>query len=238
MASQRAFTTLPSIARLARPITKPATTTRFMNHVAQRPTITQSASILQLQHTKSSLRTSIRFAHTIPRPSGTTPAVAASSTQPGSESEPTQAAEATPRTLRPSRPLNKQEEPHYEMTFTCVPCGERSAHNVTKQGYHHGSVLITCPGCRVRHVISDHLKIFGDRKLTVEDILRERGQLVKKGTLSEEDDLEFWEDGTATVRPEAPEYVEQEVEPDTSAPGSSFVSVRPPAAGGDKKEGQ
>lgn len=50
----------------------------------------------------------------------------------------------------------------------------------------------------------DHLlileQIFGDRSLTVEDLMRERGQLVKKGTLSEDGSLEFWEDGTATER--------------------------------------
>jgi len=34
--------------------------------------------------------------------------------------------------------------------------------------------------------------------MTIEDLMRERGQLVKKGTLSEDGDLEFWEDGTTT----------------------------------------
>ncbi|RYP03986.1 hypothetical protein DL764_004757 [Monosporascus ibericus] len=86
----------------------------------------------------------------------------------------------------------------YFLTFTCVPCSGRSSHNVSKQGYHHGSVLITCPSCRNRHVISDHLHIFGDRKMTVEDLMRERGQLVKRGTLGEDGDVEFWEDETAT----------------------------------------
>lgn len=32
--------------------------------------------------------------------------------------------------------------------------------------------------------------------------MRERGQLVKKGTLSDDGDLEFWEDGTTTQRGE------------------------------------
>jgi protein import protein ZIM17 len=36
--------------------------------------------------------------------------------------------------------------------------------------------------------------------MTIEDLMRERGQLVKKGTLSEDGDLEFWEDGTTTKR--------------------------------------
>lgn len=91
-------------------------------------------------------------------------------------------------------------EPHYELTFTCVPCGERSSHTISKQGYHHGSVLITCPSCRNRHVISDHMNIFGDRQITIEDLMRERGQLVKRGTLGEDGDVEFWEDGTTTAR--------------------------------------
>ncbi|KAF5662352.1 zinc DNL-type [Fusarium heterosporum] len=81
---------------------------------------------------------------------------------------------------------------HYQLSFTCIPCGHRSHHNVSKQGYHHGSTLITCPECRNRHVISDHLNIFGDRKITVEDLMREKGQLVKRGSLGEDGDIEFW----------------------------------------------
>jgi mitochondrial protein import protein ZIM17 len=33
--------------------------------------------------------------------------------------------------------------------------------------------------------------------------MREKGQLVKKGTLSEDGDLEFWNDGTTTDRPKS-----------------------------------
>lgn len=32
--------------------------------------------------------------------------------------------------------------------------------------------------------------------------MRERGMLVKRGTLGEDGDLEFWEDGTTTARSE------------------------------------
>lgn len=39
--------------------------------------------------------------------------------------------------------------------------------------------------------------------MTIEDLMRERGQLVKKGTLSEDGSLEFWEDGTTTGRAKA-----------------------------------
>jgi protein import protein ZIM17 len=81
---------------------------------------------------------------------------------------------------------------HYQLSFTCVPCGHRSHHNVSKQGYHFGSTLITCPGCRNRHVISDHLNIFGDKKITIEQLMEKKGQLVKRGTLGEDGDIEFW----------------------------------------------
>lgn len=36
--------------------------------------------------------------------------------------------------------------------------------------------------------------------MTVEDFMHEKGQLIKKGTLSEDGDLEFWEDGTTSRR--------------------------------------
>ncbi|PFH57090.1 hypothetical protein XA68_15517 [Ophiocordyceps unilateralis] len=81
---------------------------------------------------------------------------------------------------------------YYQLSFTCIPCDHRSHHSVSKHGYHFGSVLITCPGCRNRHIISDHLKVFGDRDVTVEDLMRERGRLVKRGTLGEDGDVEFW----------------------------------------------
>jgi len=46
------------------------------------------------------------------------------------------------------------------------------------------------------------LKIFSDTGITIEDILREKGQMLKKGSLTpgEEGDIEFWDDGTQTTR--------------------------------------
>lgn len=60
-----------------------------------------------------------------------------------------------PQPPSPKRP----EQPSYDITFTCTPCSTRSTHRITKHAYHHGSILITCPSCRNRHVISDHLKV-------------------------------------------------------------------------------
>jgi len=81
------------------------------------------------------------------------------------------------------------------MTFTCKKCTTRSSHRISKQGYHHGTVLIACPGCKNRHLIADHLKIFSDTRVTLEDIMRQQGEVVRTGTKAE-GDLEFWEDGS------------------------------------------
>lgn len=158
----------------------------------------------------------IRFRHSIPQPPNSS-----SPTPTSTDKTATKPTNGTPEEVATA--------PHYELTFTCVPCNTRSQHKITKQGYHHGSVLISCPGCRNKHVISDHLKIFGDRNLTVEDLMRERGQLVKKGTLGPEGDLEFWEDGTETSREERikEEDVKKYTRPDDAAPddavpGSTF----------------
>lgn len=58
----------------------------------------------------------------------------------------------------------KEDAPAYKMTFTCRQCLERSSHNVSKQAYHFGTCLITCPGCKNRHLISDHLKVSAPRE--------------------------------------------------------------------------
>ena len=36
--------------------------------------------------------------------------------------------------------------------------------------------------------------------MTIEDIMRNNGELVKKGTLGTDGDLEFWEDGSTSER--------------------------------------
>ena len=88
--------------------------------------------------------------------------------------------------------------PKYEITFTCKPCKHRSTHQFTKHSYHHGSVLITCPSCKNRHVISDHHKVFVDKNTTIEEIMQKNGERVKRGTL--EGDFEIWDDGSRSGR--------------------------------------
>ncbi|KAK1071809.1 hypothetical protein LTR33_010371 [Friedmanniomyces endolithicus] len=92
----------------------------------------------------------------------------------------------------------KAQEPAYEMHFTCRKCLHRSAHRITKQAYHFGTTLVTCPECKGRHLISDHLKIFSDKSITVEDLLREKGELLRKGRLGEDGDIEFYDENVKT----------------------------------------
>ena len=128
----------------------------------------------------------VRFAHQIPRPSvpqGDRPL----SSEPKSQG---------------SRPEPVGDKAYYQLSFTCKPCDHRSHHNISKQGYHKGSILITCPSCRNRHVISDHLGIFGDEKVTIEDIMKAKGELVKRGSLGEDGDIEFWPEETGEVKEE------------------------------------
>ncbi|KAL4784313.1 DNL zinc finger-domain-containing protein [Aspergillus varians] len=92
--------------------------------------------------------------------------------------------------------LRREQEPAYRLTFTCKPCGNRSSHRVSKHGYHRGTVLIRCPSCENRHVISDNLNIFFDKNKTLDDLMAESGQTITRGELK--GDMEFWADGTVT----------------------------------------
>ena len=107
---------------------------------------------LPLYHAIIALKPFRRQVHTIPRPP---------SNISGAQQLGTQDARSRVKSASKGR-----RQPSYELTFTCIPCGGRSTHSITKQGYHFGSVLIACPKCRNRHVISDHLKV-GQKTLDV-----------------------------------------------------------------------
>lgn len=53
-------------------------------------------------------------------------------------------------------------------------------------------MLIACPSCQNRHVISDHLKVFGDNPVSLDEILAKSGQKVTRGTVK--GDMEWWGD--------------------------------------------
>ncbi|ODV60040.1 Zim17p, partial [Ascoidea rubescens DSM 1968] len=80
--------------------------------------------------------------------------------------------------------IRKFKVPNQELmiAFTCKKCNTRSSHVMSKQAYTKGTVLIECPGCNNRHLIADHLKIFGDDHITIEDILKAKGESVASTT--------------------------------------------------------
>ncbi|CAL9738060.1 mitochondrial protein import protein Zim17p [Monosporozyma servazzii] len=76
----------------------------------------------------------------------------------------------------------KTETPQLMIAFTCKKCNTRSSHTMSKQAYTKGTVLIQCPGCKNRHLIADHLKIFHDEKINIEDILKAKGENISQST--------------------------------------------------------
>ncbi|KZV92029.1 zf-DNL-domain-containing protein, partial [Exidia glandulosa HHB12029] len=95
-------------------------------------------------------------------------------------------------------------EPGLSLTFTCTAngCGHRSSHEFTRHAYERGIVLVTCPSCKNRHLIADHLGWFketegtsGGKLRTVEDLLRARGESVDRGRIDVESGvLEYYDD--------------------------------------------
>lgn len=67
--------------------------------------------------------------------------------------------------------------------FTCNVCDERSAHNMSKQAYEHGTVLIQCPKCRSRHLIADHLGFIRDEKFNLKDYIESQGEKIDNRVL-------------------------------------------------------
>ena len=93
-------------------------------------------------------------------------------------------------TPKVSNPIG-EIKPSYKLTFTCKKCNERSDHNVSKQAYHNGTVIVRCPGCENLHLIADNLKIFSDTSINLDDILSKKGEAVRKGFHIEGDTIEY-----------------------------------------------
>ena len=50
----------------------------------------------------------------------------------------------------------------------------------TKKAYHSGIVVIRCDGCQSLHLIADNLGWVNDKNINIEDIMREKGETIKK----------------------------------------------------------
>ncbi|CAL9732569.1 mitochondrial protein import protein Zim17p [Monosporozyma unispora] len=99
----------------------------------------------------------------------------------------------------------KTEQPQLMIAFTCKKCNTRSSHTMSKQAYTKGTVLIQCPGCKNRHLIADHLKIFHDHNINIEDIMKAKGEDVSQST----EDLVL-EDIPEKLKPILSKYVDDD----------------------------
>ncbi|KAF8202336.1 DNL zinc finger-domain-containing protein [Pholiota molesta] len=108
------------------------------------------------------------------------------------------AAQSSNEPTTTSQPLPEKMVPTLQITFTCTVtgCGDRSTHQFSKQAYEQGIVLVQCPKCKNRHLIADHLGWFKegtkDGKLPrIEDILREKGEMVRRGIVTQGGDISY-----------------------------------------------
>ena len=113
----------------------------------------------------------------------------------------------TPKQTPKQTPIGKVDKPMLMIAFTCKKCNHRSSHTMSKQAYTNGTVLIQCPTCHARHLIADHLKIFNDDHITIEDILKAKGESASLTT----DDLAF-EDIPEKLRGVLGEYAKKKDE--------------------------
>ncbi|KAJ1927027.1 hypothetical protein IWQ60_003282 [Tieghemiomyces parasiticus] len=72
-----------------------------------------------------------------------------------------------------------QEQPKLFLRFTCKVCQTPSQKLISKQAYTEGVVLIQCDECKNRHLIADNLGWFRDENVNVEDLVKEKGQVVR-----------------------------------------------------------
>ena len=73
----------------------------------------------------------------------------------------------------------------YLFVYTCKVCETRSERKISKRAYHHGVVLVKCPGCEKNHLVADNLKWFDDHPITIQDIMKAQGESVVTGTVDE-----------------------------------------------------
>lgn len=86
-----------------------------------------------------------------------------------------------------------QIDKKFQLYYTCKKCNSRNAHIISKLAYEKGVVIVKCNGCQNNHLIADNLKWFKDDNTNIEDILKQKGETVKRVSLDGSEILELLE---------------------------------------------
>lgn len=78
-----------------------------------------------------------------------------------------------------SIPLSKLDK-KMQMIYTCKVCSTRNSQTISNQAYTEGIVIVKCSGCQNKHLVADNLGWFKDKKTNIEDILKEKGETVRR----------------------------------------------------------
>lgn len=85
------------------------------------------------------------------------------------------------------QPLGPLGERKMQLIFTCTVCRTRNSKQISALSYTQGVVIVRCDGCDNNHLIADNLNWFTDLngKRNIEEILREKGETVRRLSLGE-----------------------------------------------------
>ncbi|KAJ1660351.1 hypothetical protein IWQ61_000721 [Dispira simplex] len=82
--------------------------------------------------------------------------------------------------LAPSGQTIGKTPPKLFLRFTCKVCNNQNQKLISKQAYTEGVVLVQCDHCQNRHLIADNMGWFRDSSVNLEDLMKEKGEIVRR----------------------------------------------------------